>query len=104
MKLRPLGNSGLQVSIVGLGCNNFGWRIDLDASRKVVDRALELGITLRDTADIYGNLGGSEAALGEILVARRKEIVLATKFGIAMDKEERLKGASRLCIMHAVEA
>jgi aryl-alcohol dehydrogenase-like predicted oxidoreductase len=104
MKLRQLGNSGLQVSIVGLGCNNFGWRIDVDASRKVVDRALELGVTLLDTADIYGNLGGSEAALGEILGARRKEIVLATKFGIAMDKEERLKGASRRYIMHAVEA
>jgi aryl-alcohol dehydrogenase-like predicted oxidoreductase len=104
MKLRQLGNSGLQVSVVGLGCNNFGWRIDLEASRRVVDRALELGITLLDTADIYGNLGGSEAALGEILGARRKGIVLATKFGIAMDKEERLKGASRRYIMRAVEA
>jgi aryl-alcohol dehydrogenase-like predicted oxidoreductase len=104
MELRQLGNSGLQVSIVGLGCNNFGWRIDLDASRKVIDRALELGITLLDTADIYGNFGGSEAALGEILGARRKEIVLATKFGIAMDKDERLKGASRRYIMRAVEA
>ena len=104
MKLRQLGNSGLQVSAIGLGCNNFGWRIDVEASRKVVDRALELGITLLDTADIYGNLGGSEAALGEILGARRKEIVLATKFGIAMDKEERLKGASRRYIVSAAEA
>ena len=104
MKQRQLGNSGLQFSVVGLGCNNFGWRIDLEASRKVVDRALELGITLLDTADIYGNLGGSEAALGEILGARRKDIVLATKFGIAMDKEERLRGASRHYIMRAVEA
>ncbi|HWG79130.1 MAG TPA: aldo/keto reductase [Stellaceae bacterium] len=104
MKLRQLGNSGLLVSVVGLGCNNFGWRIDVEASRKVVDRALELGVTLLDTADIYGNLGGSEAVLGEILGARRKEIVLATKFGIAMDKEERLKGASRRYIMRAAEA
>jgi aryl-alcohol dehydrogenase-like predicted oxidoreductase len=103
MKLRQLGNSGLQVSEVGLGCNNFGWRSDVEASRKVVDKAIDLGITLLDTADIYGNLGGSEAALGEILGARRKEIVLATKFGIAMDKEERLKGASRRYIMRAVE-
>jgi len=103
MKQRPLGRSGLPVSVVGLGCNNFGWRIDLEASRKVVDQALELGITLLDTADIYGNLGGSEEALGQILGDRRKEIVLATKFGMAMDKEERLKGASRRYIMRAVE-
>ena len=104
MKLRQLGNSGLQVSVVGLGCNNFGWRIDLEASRKVVDAALERGITLLDTADIYGNLGGSEEALGQILGERRKDIVLATKFGMAMDKEERLKGASRHYIMRAAEA
>jgi len=103
VKQRPLGHSGLQVSVVGLGCNNFGWRIDLEASRKVVDKALELGITLLDTADIYGNLGGSEEALGQILGDRRKEIVLASKFGMAMDKEERLKGASRRYIMRAVE-
>jgi aryl-alcohol dehydrogenase-like predicted oxidoreductase len=104
VKLRQLGNSGLQVSVVGLGCNNFGWRIDVEASRKVVDRALDLGVTLLDTADIYGKFGGSEEALGEILGARRKEIVLATKFGMAMDEEERLKGASRRYIMRAVEA
>jgi aryl-alcohol dehydrogenase-like predicted oxidoreductase len=104
MKQRQLGKSGLQVSVVGLGCNNFGWRIDLAASRKVVDKALASGITLLDTADIYGSLGGSEEALGQILGDRRKDIVLASKFGIAMDKEERLKGASRRYIMHAVEA
>jgi aryl-alcohol dehydrogenase-like predicted oxidoreductase len=103
VKQRPLGNSGLQASVVGLGCNNFGWRIELDASRKVVDKALALGITLLDTADVYGNLGGSEEILGQILGDRRKEIVLATKFGMAMDKEERLKGASRRYIMRAVE-
>jgi aryl-alcohol dehydrogenase-like predicted oxidoreductase len=103
MKQRQLGNSGLQVSVVGLGCNNFGWRIDVEASRKVVDAALERGITLLDTADIYGNLGGSEEALGQILGDRRKDIILASKFGMAMDKEDRLKGASRRYIMHAVE-
>src|SRR5260221_12790915 len=101
MKQRPLGRSGLPVSVVGLGCNNFGWRIDLEASRKVVDQALELGITLLDTADIYGNLGGSEEALGQIPGDRRKEIVLATKFGMSMDKEERLKGQSPRYIMPA---
>ena len=65
MKLRKLGNSGPQVSVVGLGCNNFGMRIDLDATRKVVEKALEVGITLFDTADIYGNRGGSEEMLGK---------------------------------------
>src|SRR5258707_877748 len=104
MKQRHLGNSGLQVSVVGLGCTNFGWRIDLGASRKVGAKALPSGITLLDTAEIYGSLGGSEEALGQILGDRRKDIVLASKFGIAMDKEERLKGASRRYIMHAVEA
>ena len=103
MNQRHLGNSGLQVSVVGLGCNNFGWRIDVEASRRVVDKALELGVTLLDTADIYGNLGGSEEALGQILGERRKDIVLASKFGMAMDNEDRLKGASRRYIMRAVE-
>ena len=61
MKQRNLGRSGLQVSVVGLGCNNFGGRIDLEATRRVVDRAIDLGITLFDTADVYGNRGGSES-------------------------------------------
>ncbi len=103
MELRKLGKSGLQVSVVGLGCNNFGMKIDLEASRKVVDQALELGITLFDTADIYGNRGNSETFLGEILGARRKTIVLATKFGMQMDKAGVLKGGSRRYIMAAVE-
>ena len=101
---RNLGKSGLRVSVVGLGCNNFGGRIDLEASRKVVHKALDLGVTLLDTADIYGNQGGSESCLGEILGDRRKDIVLATKFAMPMDKEEMLKGASRRYIMRAVEA
>ncbi len=103
MELRKLGKSGLQVSVVGLGCNNFGMKIDLEASRKVVDQALELGITLFDTADIYGNRGSSETFLGQILGARRKAIVLATKFGMQMDKAGVLKGGSRRYIMAAVE-
>src|SRR3974390_2898829 len=102
MKLRNLGKSGLQVSLVGLGCNNFGGRIDLEASRKVVHKALDLGITLFDTADMYGERGGSESCLGEILGARRKDIVLATKFAIEMDDSGRLKGASRRYIVSAV--
>ncbi len=99
---RTLGKSGLQVSLVGLGCNNFGGRIDLEASRKVVHRALDLGITLFDTADAYGNRGGSEECLGQILGDRRKEIVLASKFALPMDDSGRLQGASRRYIMSAV--
>jgi aryl-alcohol dehydrogenase-like predicted oxidoreductase len=104
MEIRNLGRSGLRVSLVGLGCNNFGGRIDLEASRKVVHKALDLGITLLDTADMYGNFGGSEESLGTILGARRKDIVLATKFGMAMNAEGTIKGASRRYIMSAVEA
>ena len=104
MKQRNLGSSGLLVSLVGLGCNNFGGRIDLEASRKVVHKALDLGITLLDTADVYGNQGGSETCLGAILGDRRKDIVLATKFVMPMDKDGTLKGASRRYIMRAVEA
>ncbi len=104
MEIRNLGKSGLRVSLVGLGCNNFGGRIDLEASRKVVHKALDLGITLFDTADVYGNDGGSEKILGELLGSRRRDIVLATKFGYALDEARGLKGASRRYIMSAVEA
>jgi aryl-alcohol dehydrogenase-like predicted oxidoreductase len=81
MDYRPLGSSGLVVSVVGLGCNNFGGRIDLDATRAVVSRALDEGITLFDTADIYGGEGRSEEFLGEVLQGHRDAVVLATKFG-----------------------
>jgi aryl-alcohol dehydrogenase-like predicted oxidoreductase len=102
MEQRYLGRSGLKVSEVGLGCNNFGV-LDIEASRKVVHRALDLGVTLFDTADVYGNRGGSETQLGEILGARRKDIVLATKFGMPMD-DAGSTGASRRYIVSAVEA
>ena len=105
MEERNLGSSGLRVSAVGLGANNFGGRIDTEATRRVVGKALDLGVTLIDTADAYGEpTGGSESALGEVLGPRRKDIVLATKFGLPMDKEGRLKGASRRYVMSAVEA
>src|SRR6478672_341657 len=81
MRTRHLGRSGPLVSVVGLGCNNFGGRIDVDATRRVVDAALESGVTFFDTADMYGNKGGSETALGEVLQGRRDQVVLATKFG-----------------------
>ncbi len=102
MNMRNLGKSGLRVSEVGLGCNNLGGRLDLEATRKVVDKAIDLGITLFDTADIYGNKGGSEEQLGRILGERRKQIVLATKFGMLMDQPEKI-GASRRYIMSEVE-
>ncbi|MFI5953367.1 aldo/keto reductase [Cryptosporangium sp. NPDC051539] len=81
MRYLSLGNSGLQVSAVGLGCNNFGGRLDVDATRAVVDAALDVGITLLDTAESYGGRGASELVLGEVLAGRRDEVVLATKFG-----------------------
>src|SRR5882762_11447792 len=81
MRYRPLGQSGLLVSVVGLGCNNFGGRLDVDGTRAVVDAAIDAGITLFDTSDTYGAGGGSERALGEILGSRRDQVVLATKFG-----------------------
>ena len=80
MRYRPLGQSGLLVSVVGLGCNNFGSRLDVDGTRAVVDAAIDAGITLFDTSDTYGH-GGSERALGEVLGSRRDQVVLATKFG-----------------------
>jgi aryl-alcohol dehydrogenase-like predicted oxidoreductase len=104
MEVRNLGKSGLRVSVVGLGCNNFGGRIGLEESRAVVHKALDLGITLFDTADSYGNRGGSEEALGQILGERRKDIILATKFGMPMDEAGVLRGASRRYVMTAVEA
>ena len=103
MQERNLGKSGLRVSVVGLGCNNFGGRIDLEATRKVVHKAIDLGIALFDTADVYGERGGSETLLGQVLGDRRKDIVLASKFGMVMDDAEKLKGGSRRYIMRAVE-
>jgi aryl-alcohol dehydrogenase-like predicted oxidoreductase len=84
MEQRPLGTSDLLVSRVGLGCNNFGRRLDLARSRTVVDAALEHGITFFDTADIYG-LGASESFIGEVLDGRDVDVVVATKFGNDME-------------------
>ncbi len=103
MEIRNLGQSGLRVSAIGLGCNNFGGRIDRDATSKVIHKALDLGITLFDTADTYGERGGSETLMGEILGDDRKRIVLATKFGMPMDDVDVKIGGSRRYIMSAVE-
>lgn len=104
MENRVIGKSGLRVSLVGLGCNNFGGRLDLEGTRKVVDKALNLGVTLFDTADTYGNQGGSESLLGQILGPRRKTIVLATKFAKPMDKEGKLRGGSKKYVRSALDA
>jgi aryl-alcohol dehydrogenase-like predicted oxidoreductase len=107
MSFRRLGNSGLAVSVVGLGTNNFGMKLDLDGCREVLDAALETGITLIDTADSYG---ASEARLGELLQGRRDDVVLATKFGSDAAVRGNGNGAdwgargSRRYIRKAVEA
>ncbi|MCL2395387.1 MAG: aldo/keto reductase [Acidimicrobiaceae bacterium] len=103
MHYRQLGRSGLTVSVVGLGCNNFGWRMDLENSRAVVDTALEQGINLFDTADVYGR-GQSETILGELLKGRRDEAVIATKWGSPMSDNPPRARASRHYIRQAVEA
>jgi len=104
VEYRNLGNSGLKVSVVGLGCNNFGMRIDTEQTRVVVNKALDEGINLFDTADIYGNRGGSETMLGKALGPRRNEVIVASKFGMAMGDGPFMKGASRRYIMAAAEA
>jgi aryl-alcohol dehydrogenase-like predicted oxidoreductase len=100
MRTRRLGADGPEVSVVGLGCNNFGMRVDLDGTRAVVDAALDAGVTLFDTADTYGDTK-SETFLGEVLERRRDRVVLATKFGGRMEGRG---GGSRSHIREAVEA
>jgi aryl-alcohol dehydrogenase-like predicted oxidoreductase len=102
MKVRRLGNSGLKVSVVGLGCNNFGMKLDADETARVVGAALDAGVTLFDTADIYGGTQ-SEEFLGRALGARRHEVVLATKFGMQVGGDPKKRGGSRKWIMTAVE-
>jgi aryl-alcohol dehydrogenase-like predicted oxidoreductase len=104
MQLRPFGTTDLRVSAVGLGCNNFGSRLDQAATQKVVHAALDAGVTLFDTADIYGNRGDSERLLGQALGPRRRDIVLVTKFGLPMDGSGRRQGGSRRYVPKALEA
>ena len=99
--MRRLGSEGPEVSVVGLGCNNFGMRVDLEGTRAVVDAALDVGVTLLDTADVYGSKGGSESFLGEVLEGRRDRVVLATKFGGDMGDGSEARG-SREYIRKAV--
>ncbi len=101
MRTRKLGP--LEVTVVGLGCNNFGGRLDEDATRAVVDAALDAGVTFFDTADIYGNQGGSEEHLGRVLQGRREQVVLATKFGKPMGDGAERRGTEAY-IRRALEA
>ena len=103
MELVTLGDSGLTASRVGLGCNNFGGRIDLDATRAVVDAALEVGVTFFDTAEVYGNGGDSERFLGEILDGRRDRVVLATKFGWGSESGDGAADTIRAAIEGSLE-
>ncbi|HEX3238905.1 MAG TPA: aldo/keto reductase [Solirubrobacterales bacterium] len=90
-----LGDSELEVSAVGLGCNNFGRRLDLDRTAAVLAAALAAGITFFDTADIYGGAGASEQLMGEALGGRRDEYLIATKFGMEMSGAEGVPAAAR---------
>ncbi|MDG4793994.1 aldo/keto reductase [Micromonospora sp. WMMD1082] len=108
MTYRRLGDSGLVVSVVGIGCNNFGRKLDLDGTHAVVDAALDVGINFFDTADIYGEPhGASEAQLGAALKGRRDDVVVATKFGMSMGggngRDFGVRG-SRRYVVRAVEA
>lgn len=103
VEFRQLGNSGLTVSVVGLGCNNFGVRCDFDQSEAVINSAIDNGITFFDTADIYGGRGGSETFMGKILRGRRDQIILASKFGMDMGTGYPARG-SRKYIRSAIEA
>lgn len=103
MEHRRIGSSGLYVSEVGLGCNNFGGRLDRAATERVVHSALDHGITLFDTADIYGG-SDSEVFVGSGLGSRRNDVVVATKFGLPMGEGLLMKGGSRRYIVNAVEA
>src|ERR1043165_2388295 len=101
MPKRELGE--LSVSAVGLGCNNFGRRVDLEGTRAVVDAALDAGVDFLDTADIYGGGGQSERFLGEVREGRRDRVVLATKFGHDMGDGTTARGAPEY-VRRAVEA
>ena len=98
METRRIGS--LEVSVVGLGCNNFGRRVDAEGTKAVVDAALDAGVNFLDTADIYGN-GQSEEYLGRALQGRREQVVLATKFGMEMDDQR--QGAHPDYVRRAVE-
>jgi aryl-alcohol dehydrogenase-like predicted oxidoreductase len=104
LKQRSVGKSDLSVSILGLGTEGFGTAVDEATAGSIVHAALDLGLNFIETADIYGGRGKSEELLGKVLGTKRKDAILATKFGSPMDDSGWLKGGSRRYIMEAVEA
>src|SRR5262245_61116439 len=104
MKQREVGKTGVKVSVLGLGCNNFGLRMPVEDAQPVIGKALEAGITFFDTADVYGKRGGSEIALGRYLGSATKDVFIASKFGNPMDDAGTLRGGSRRYVTQAVEA
>ncbi len=104
MDHKNLGPSGLQVSVLGLGCNNFGRRCDAAQTGAIVAKALDLGVTLFDTADMYGPRGLSEEYLGKALEGRRRDVIVATKFAAPMGERPLRGGGSRRYVFEAVEA
>ena len=104
MREHPLGRSGLSVSAVGLGCNNFGRRLDRAGTRAVIDAALDVGVTFLDTADIYGTDSASERLIGDVLEGRRDRVVLATKFGMPLGDDTGEPRGSRAYARRALEA
>lgn len=103
MQYRKLGNSGLVVSAVGLGTNQFGGKVDEAGVARIIHHALDLGLNFIDTADIYTG-GRSEETIGRAVAGRRHEVILATKVGMKMGEGPNAEGASRQRIMHGVEA
>ena len=104
MEYRNLGSTGTKVSVVGIGCNNFGAKNDASQTQLIVDAAVDAGINLFDTADVYGGAGKSEEFLGRALQGKRQDVVVATKFGAPMGEGPHMHGASRSYIFRAVEA
>jgi len=104
MEYRNLGHAGVKVSAIGIGCNQFGGKVDAAGTQAIVNRALDVGINFFDTADVYGNNGGSEEFLGAALVGQHDRVVIATKGRSKMDDGPNDEGASRYHIMDAVEA
>jgi aryl-alcohol dehydrogenase-like predicted oxidoreductase len=102
METRRLGRSDVEVSVVGLGCNQFGRKLDLEGTRAVIDAALDAGITFLDTADVYGGAGRSEELIGEVLRGRRDQVVLGTKFGMDMQGGSETHGSASY-VRQAVE-
>ena len=101
MQYRTLGNSDLKLSVLGIGCNNFGPRADIETTRRVIHHAVDAGVNHFDTADIYGGDGMSEDFMGQVMGDKRKKIILATKFGLPMKAGA---GGSRKYIATAIEA